>query len=344
MLRKWDVPDEIPITQITNLTLKAGETRSVTLGGQGRPLVGRLVLKNYHKDMDWKDQVEWLNTLAPEPSECPNFGEILNQFHAIRHAAKSQEERDAAEIGYLAKYDRIARRIGAFYSSPAGRQYWFSRRNYVLRFAPDGSFRIDDVPGGKYELTLDLRDLDGKISQFKSPRIDLHRQEIDVPDSPGGRNDTPLDLGVINMVAQLNAGELAPEFAVKTLDDKTVKLTDYRGKYVLVNFWAASNAASMAAMPDLKETYDAFKNDPHFAMIGLSLDPDPAAARAFAVKHKINWPQGFLGKGSDTAVADQFGVESLPFIILLDPNGRVFAPDLQGARIKSAVDAALGGD
>jgi len=79
-------------------------------------------------------------------------------------------------------------------------------------------------------------------------------------------------------------------------------------------------------------------------MIGLSLDPDPAAARAFAVKHKINWPQGFLGKGSDTAVADQFGVESLPFIILLDPNGRVFAPDLQGARIKSAVDAALGGD
>jgi peroxiredoxin len=335
---------QIPITQITNLTLKAGETRSVTLGGQGRAVVGRIVLKNYHKDINWKDQVDWLDSLAPDPPECPNFDAITQEFHAARRAARTPEEGDAAETHYLAEYDRIARQICAYYSSPAGRQRWFSRRNYIVRFAPDGSFRIDDVPGGKYELTLDLRELDGQLSQLKSPRISFRRQEIEVPDSPGGRNDTPLDLGVINMVAQLNPGDVAPDFAVKTVDDKTVKLSDYKGKYLLLDFWATSNAPSMSAMPELKETYDAFKNNTHFAMIGLNLDTDPATARAFAVQNKMDWPQGLLGKGSDHTVADQFGVEGLPFVILLDPNGRVFAPDLQTGRIKPAVDAALGGD
>jgi peroxiredoxin len=336
--------DQIPITQITNLTLKAGETRVVTLGGQGRPVVGRLVLKNYHKTMDWQDQVFWMNSLAPEPPDCPNFDAINKEYHVARHAAKTQADIDAAEARYLAEYDRIARQLCAYYSSPAGRQYWFSRRSYVLRFAQDGAFRIDDVPGGKYELTIDPRALNGNLGQFKSPRIDLHRQEIDVPDSPGGRSDTPLDLGVINMVAPLMQGETAPDFSVKSVDEKTFKLSDYRGKYVLLNFWATWDAPSVAAMPGLKETYDAFKNDPRFAMIGLNLDTDPAAARAFAVKNKMEWPQGFLGHWSESTVPDQFGVESLPYVLLIDPGGRVLAPGLQAGSIKSAVDAALAGE
>ena len=336
--------EQIPITQITNLTLKDGETRAVTLGGQGRAVVGRIALKNYHKAVDWQDQVNWIESFAPEPPDCPNFDAITREFHAARHAARTQEESDAAEIRYLSEYDRIARQVRAYYSSPAGRQTWFSRGNYVLRFAPDGSFRIDDVPAGKYVLTLDVRDLNDAVHPLKAPRIDSHRQEIDVPDSPGGRNDAPFDLGVINLVGQLNSGDASPDFAVKTLDDKTVKLADYRGKYLLVNFWATGSASAAAAMADLKETYDAFKNDPHFAMIGLNFDADPAMARASVVKNKMDWPQGLLGKWSESAVAEQFGLKSLPFVILLDPNGRVFAPDLQGARIKSAVDAALSGD
>jgi thiol-disulfide isomerase/thioredoxin len=336
--------DQIPITQITNLTLQAGQTRVVTLGGQGRPVVGRVVLQNYHQDMDWRDQVCRIDSLAPEPPDCPNFDAISKEYHVARRAARTQEDIDAAETRYLAEYDVIARQVRAYYSSPAGRQYWFSRRNYVLRFAPDGSFRIDDVPGGKYELTLDLRELDPKLGMPKSPRIDLRQQEIEVPDSPGGRSDTPLDLGVIHAVAQLLPGQEAPDFAVKTMEDKTVKLSDYRGKYVLVDFWAASNAPSVAALPDLKETFDAFKNDPRFAMIGLNLDPDPATPRAFALKNQLGWTQGFLGKGSDSPVPDQYGIESLPFIILIGPDGRVFAPRLQGGGIKSAVDAALAGE
>jgi thiol-disulfide isomerase/thioredoxin len=331
----------VPITQITNLTLTAGATRATTLGGQGRPVMGRVVLKNYDKPIDWQDQVFWIDSLAPAPSDCPNFDAISNVFHLDMKAARNAEEKEAAQARYLAEQERVSRQLGAYYSSPAGRQYWFSKRSYVLRCARDGSFRIDDVPGGKYQLTIDPRELDDKRGQRKSPLLAWRRQEIDVPVSPGGRSDTPLDLGVITMLAPLHPGDTAPDFAVKTVEGQTVKLSDYKGKYVLLDFWAAWSAPSLAQMPNLKETYAAFGQDPRFAMISLSLDTNLAAARSFAAENQTGWTQGFLGQWSDSEVPDRYGIESIPFLMLIDPNGRVLMTAIDGRNIKSAVQVAL---
>jgi thiol-disulfide isomerase/thioredoxin len=333
--------EQLPITQITNLTLNPGETRAVTLGGQGRPVVGRIVLKNYHKNMDWQHQMCRIDSLSPEPADCPNFEAISKEYRLARRAAKSQEDIDRAEARYLDAHERIARQLCAYYSSPAGRQYWFSRRSYSLLFAQDGSFRIDDVPGGTYQLTLPLRDLASGLGQHKSPIIELQRQQIEVPGSPGGRSDTPLDLGVINLVAPLMRGEMAPDLTVKTMDDKTVKLSDYRGKFVLLDFWATWNAPSLAVMPDLKETYESFKNDPHFVLLGLNMDTNLDTARAYSVSHQMGWTQGFLGAWSESAVPEQFGVASLPCAVLIDSAGRVFDPRVREGTFKSAVNAAL---
>jgi peroxiredoxin len=331
----------VPITQITNLTLNGGETRALTIGGQGRPVTGRIVLKNGQKPINWQDEVFWIDALVPEPPNCPNFDAISKEYHIAMRAARNQEDKEEARNRYLDEHDRIARQLCALYSSPAGRQNWFSKRRYVLRFAQNGSFRIDDVPGGKYQLTIDLRELEDKRSQLHSPLIALHQQEIDVPDSLGGRSDTPLDLGVINMLEQLNSGAMAPDFAVKTVDDKTVKLSNYRGKYVLLDFWAIWDVSSVAEMPNLKETYAAFKNDPRLAMIGLNLDPDIASVRAFSTKNQLGWIQGCLGKWSESEVPDRFGVENIPLVMLIDPDGRVLVNGLHGGAIKSTVDAAL---
>jgi len=210
-----------------------------------------------------------------------------------------------------------------------------------LRFAQDGSFRIDDVPSGKYQLTIDLREQVLVKGQTHSPLIDLHRQEIEVPDPPNARSDSPLDLGVIRLVAQLNQGEMAPDFSYKTGDDKNARLSDYRGKFVLLNFWTASNTPSWAGLPDLKDTYAAYKNDARFSMIGLNLDTNVAAARAYSSENHADWSQGFLGAWAESDVPDRYGVESLPFAVLIDPTGRVVATGLHGSWIKANVDAAL---
>jgi thiol-disulfide isomerase/thioredoxin len=183
--------------------------------------------------------------------------------------------------------------------------------------------------------------MDINRSQYAAPLRALHQQVIDVPDSPGGRSDTACDVGVVNVVARLNAGDMAPEFAVKTLDDKMLKLSDFKGKYVLLHFWATWNASSLEDTPDLKETYEAYKNNPQFAMIGLNLDTNVAAARAYASQNQLVWPQGGLGQWSESVVPDDYGIEDLPFILVIDKSGRVLVTGLRGGTIKSTVDAAL---
>ncbi len=331
----------IPITQITNLTLRAGETRAVNLGGQGRAVTGRVVLKNYKQTVNWPEEVCWIDSQAPEPADCPSFEPITQEYHRAMHAAMTEADKDAAQARYLAGHDLVARQLRAYYASPAGRKYWFSKRRFVLRFAPDGSFRIDDVPGGTYGLMLDLREPASDRDRQRSPVIATHQQEIEVPDSPGGRSDTPFDVGVINLIAPLKAGDTAPDFAVPATDGKTLKLSDFRGKLVLLDFWAASSAASLAEMPELKETYAAFKNDPRLAVIGLNLDSDIASTLAFATKNQMGWMQGCLGQRSASEVPDRFGVQDLPLIMLIDPNGRVLVNGLRGRTIKSTLDAAL---
>jgi peroxiredoxin len=171
--------------------------------------------------------------------------------------------------------------------------------------------------------------------------IALKRQIIEVPEGAGGREETPLDLGVIDMLAQLRPGDLAPEFDVKTMDGQSVKLSDLKGKYVLLDFWATWSAGSVAEMGELKETCAAFAGDPRFAMIGLNLDADPALARAFVNNNGIGWKQGLLGKWTESAVAERYGVERVPLIIILDTNGRVLQTGLKEGNIKSAVHVAL---
>jgi hypothetical protein len=122
----------VPVTQITNLTLAAGEKRELTLGGQGRRVVGRLVVKNFNKPIDWQDHVFWMESLSPPPPDCPSFEAATNEFHRAWKAARDEVERNAAEDRYLAEEDRMARQMGSYYATPAGRRYWFSKRSYVL--------------------------------------------------------------------------------------------------------------------------------------------------------------------------------------------------------------------
>jgi hypothetical protein len=76
-------------------------------------------------------------------------------------------------------------------------------------------------------------------------------------------------------------------------------------------------------------------------MLGMNLDTNLSSARAYAIKHHAEWPQGFLGPWSESDLPDQFGVEDLPSVMLLDPNGRVLLTGLHGGGIKSAVESAL---
>ncbi len=77
----------------------------------------------------------------------------------------------------------------------------------------------------------------------------------------------------------LGIGDQAPDFEIRTLSGETVRLADYRGKYVLLDFWATWCTPCLKEIPNLKAVYDKFGSSERFAMISLSLDSDAALAK-----------------------------------------------------------------
>lgn len=112
----------------------------------------------------------------------------------------------------------------------------------------------------------------------------------------------------------------APNFSLKDADGNAVSLSDYRGKVVLVNFWATWCGPCEAEIPWFIEFEKKYK-DQGFAVLGVSMDDDGwKSVRPYVASHKINYR---IMIGSEV-VSQQFGeIESLPTSFVLDREGRI---------------------
>ena len=334
----------VPQAQTTKFDLKPGDTKHLVLGGKGCPVVGRLVVNGYEGTIDYRADVHSLESILPQPAELPDMMAMSKEFSAKFRALENDDVKKAVQEEFMKQRDTAMEKQKAFFKTEAGRQYHFSKTRNALNFSKDGSFRIDDVPGGKYTLKIELREGSGDSpSRFSAPLIANLTKEIEVPDSRGGRTDEPFDLGTLSVEAKaiMKKGKAAPDFEVKTIDDKPLRLADFKGKYLLLDFWAVWCGPCVAETPHLKSAWETFKDDPRFAMIGLSLDPEAAAPRNYTKKNEIGWTQGFLGEWSKSDVPDRFGVQGIPAIFLIGPDGKIIAKDLRGDAIKAAIASAL---
>lgn len=205
----------------------------------------------------------------------------------------------------------------------------------VFPISADGSFHANWVEPGDYKIKLNDFKHDYNSAGMLNPVF------VHVPDDTSAAVDVPFDMGTVNLNADLKPGDPAPDFTVSTLDGKPLKLSDYRGKYVLLDFWATWCEPCIAETPNLKEVQAAFGHDPQFVMISLSLDSEPAAPRKFVRQQGTDWTQVFLGDWSMDRVTQTFGIDGIPAILLIGPDGKILANNLRGSKIKEAVAAAL---
>lgn len=129
---------------------------------------------------------------------------------------------------------------------------------------------------------------------------------------------------------QKAGGQTAPAFSLKDLKGKRARLSDYKGKVVLVNFWATWCAPCRAEMPDLVRWQNEYK-DQGLQIIGITYPPyRTIQVREAARRLKINYPILF---GTDEVAALYDAGEVLPFTVIIDRDGNI------RDRIKGIIDA-----
>ena len=143
-------------------------------------------------------------------------------------------------------------------------------------------------------------------------------------------------LGQLSEVG-VEPGKPAPNFFLPDQFGKTVRLSDYSGKVVYLDFWASWCDPCRALLPDTKDVWDQYR-DKDFVVIGVSLDYTTNAWKKFIADQNLDWVQTFDdGKSVGSAVA-LYTVRAIPQSYLIGKDGVVIGQDLYGSTLRDSLD------
>ena len=124
------------------------------------------------------------------------------------------------------------------------------------------------------------------------------------------------------------------------LDGKPIDLAAYKGKVVLIDFWATWCGPCMQELPHVVAAYEQF-HDRGFEIIGISLDRDRAAFDACIAENGMTWRHYYDGKFWENEVARDWGVRAIPATYLVGKDGKIAAVNLSGAQLEQRLARML---
>jgi hypothetical protein len=147
----------------TPVDIQPGKVTKVTVGGTGRAVIGKVVPDDLTRIINWRSQGFSMNSVIPKPNSSY----------------------------------RTAEEYRAWNNSPEVRAATEKQRHYAVTFADDGTFRVDDVPAGKYEVNFYFNEPRNGNQNGSGSQIGNVRHEFEISEMSGGRSDEPFDLGTL---------------------------------------------------------------------------------------------------------------------------------------------------
>ncbi|AMJ66904.1 TlpA disulfide reductase family protein [Hymenobacter sp. PAMC 26628] len=178
---------------------------------------------------------------------------------------------------------------------------------------------------GLSTMTVPQYAVEGALYEALSPAL---------KNSPEGRRYGAMVQGLKDVAI----GAPAPNFAQQTPEGKTVSLSDYRGKYVLIDFWASWCKPCRQENPAVIKAYEAYKGR-NFDILGVSLDGANGREKwlkAIQDDH-LPWTQVSDLRGGQNAVAQTYHVQAIPQNFLIDPTGKIVAANLRGEELQTVL-------
>jgi thiol-disulfide isomerase/thioredoxin len=319
----------------------AGGTRTERLAGQ--------------VDSIYKAQAAYYAQMRQRKDQ---LGTVASLYYYLPYEAVDPARRPATPEEWFAK--EFLREIPFENPELAYYPIYYQRiRSYVTSLMAQFGYGADAIvknltphltkaqPGTKNHEVLLLAAIDGSVDQsaqqtpeFREVYFELATLYIEAyPQSAY----TPALQGNLKQIGNLiRIGKGVPEIEEKGADGKTYKLSDLKGKVVLLDFWASWCGPCRRENPNVVAVYNQYK-DKGFTVFSVSLDRDDAAWKAAITKDQLAWPYHVSDLGFwQSKHAKAYGVSSIPATFLLDKDGKVVAKNLRGPALEAKVKELLG--
>lgn len=146
--------------------------------------------------------------------------------------------------------------------------------------------------------------------------------------------------GIIKQLENVQIGKVAPEFALPDTAGVSVSLSDFRGKYVLLDFWASWCPPCRRENPNVVKAFNEYK-DKNFTVVGISLDKDKSKWLKAIADDNLTWTHLSDLKYWDSKIPALYGVRGIPANVLLGPDGVIIAKNITGEDLHKKLEEVI---